>query len=83
MKTPIHIYILLCLCIIDWFHIAVRMRQTGQISLESALSQRDYNRGGQSSVRCILEQGSSKILDGNISIGYNKVKQNEIVSFKV
>ena len=31
---------------IDRFHIVVRMRQTVQVSLESALPQRDYNRGG-------------------------------------
>ena len=31
---------------IDLFHIVVPMRQTVPVSLESALSQRDYNRGG-------------------------------------
>ena len=31
---------------IDHFHIVVRMRQTGQVSHESVLSQWDYNQGG-------------------------------------
>ena len=33
-------------CVIYHFHIVLRMSQTVQLSLESALSQRDYNRGG-------------------------------------
>ena len=65
------------------FHIVVRMCQTYQLSLESALSQRDYNRGSavgrgpQSSVRHILEYRSSKIIDGQISIKYNKIKKKK------
>ena len=60
-------------------NIVVRMRQTVQISFKSALSQRDYNRGG--SLQYDAYQRSWEIIrvDGNISIKYNKIKKNEIV----
>ena len=52
---------------IDHFHIVVRMRQTVQVSLESALSQRDNNRGAiVISLHIRIEV--SEIIDANISI---------------
>ena len=56
--------------LIDHFHIVVGMHQTVQVSRESTLSQRDYNRGGNLLYAAYQKKGPG-ILYGNVSIKNN------------